>query len=142
MRINKVRAKAGEKVSEYPRMERIIEGLERQKETGTGKDINSFIRSKNKINRGVEGQAIKNISIDELIEKYREWQLLIKNLLLELKQEDETKAGIVESKFSGGSFEKIGFESFVSRETARKYYNDFVLEVLIVAIKEKLIKIE
>lgn len=142
MRIYKIRAIVREKVSEYPRIDRIIEGLERQKETSGGKDINSFIRSKNKVNRGVEGQAIKNITIDELIEEYRHWQILIKNLLLELSIEDETKAGIVESKFTGGSFEKIGFESFVSRETARKYYNDFVLEVMIVAIKENLIKIE
>ena len=43
--------------------------------------MNSFIRSKNKVNRTVESQAIKNINIDKKIEEYKKWQSLIKKEL-------------------------------------------------------------
>ena len=60
----KVKKIIRKKLYEYPIYDRLINELELEKDTTEGRDINSSIRSKNKISRGTEGQAIKNISID------------------------------------------------------------------------------
>jgi hypothetical protein len=142
MRINKVRKIARAKINEYLRIDSIINGLEEQKERAEGKDVNSFIRSKNKVSRGVEGQAINNITIDEKIENYKLWKELIHYLLEDLKLECEVKAKVIEFKIRGGAFEKAEEEVYVSKETARNYFNEFVLEVGIMAVKRNLIEIE
>ena len=66
MRVKKILNYAKSKVSEYPRIDSIVECLELKKD--------SFIRSKNKVNRTVESQAIKNINIDKKIEEYKKWK--------------------------------------------------------------------
>ena len=68
----KVKKIIRKKLYEYPIYERIINELELEKDTTEGGDINSSIRSKNKINRKVESQVIKNISIDNKIKEYQE----------------------------------------------------------------------
>lgn len=142
MRIHKVKAIVREKLAEYFRMDDIIERLKIQKEGSKEKDVNSFIKSKYKISRTVEGQVIKEINIDNLIEEYKEWKELIKNIFEEVKQNDPIKTKIIDSKLKGATFEKIADEQYIGKETARKYYNEFILEVCIVAIEKKLIKVE
>ena len=63
MRVKKITNLVKLKVSEYPRIDSIVEGLEMKKELTNNKDVNSSIQSKNKINREIERQAIKNINI-------------------------------------------------------------------------------
>lgn len=87
----KVKKIIRKKLYEYPIYERIINELELEKDTTEGEDINSSIRSKNKINRKVESQVIKNMSIDNKIKEYEEWKKLIDNILQELRKYDKTK---------------------------------------------------
>ena len=61
------------KISEYPKIDTIVEGLELRKETEKSKDINSFIRSKNKVNKNTEEQVLRNINIDKKIDEYKKW---------------------------------------------------------------------
>ena len=49
MRVKKILSYVKLKVKEYPKIDSIIEGLELSKETQSNRDINSFIKSKNKI---------------------------------------------------------------------------------------------
>lgn len=107
MRVKKILSYVKLKVKEYPKIDSIIEGLELSKETQSNRDINSFIKSKNKINRTTEIQAVKNISIDKKIEEYRKWQKLIQDELKELKIKDNDVYKIVFFKFTGYSFDKI-----------------------------------
>lgn len=74
MRVKKILNYAKSKVSEYPRIDSIVECLELKKDIPNNVDVNSFIRSKNKVNRTVESQAIKNINIDKKIEEYKKWK--------------------------------------------------------------------
>ena len=60
----KVKKIIRKKLYEYPIYDRLINELELEKDTTESRDINSSIRSKNKISRATEGQVIKNISID------------------------------------------------------------------------------
>lgn len=129
------------KVKEYPKIDSIIEGLELSKETQSNRDINSFIKSKNKINRTTEIQAVKNISIDKKIEEYRKWQKLIQDELKELKIKDNDVYKIVFFKFTGYSFDKIKDELYLGERTVINLYNDFIIEITLLAIKNGLIHI-
>ena len=58
----KVKKIIRKKLYEYPIYERIINELELEKDTTEGGDINSSIRSKNKINRNGEGKYYDNLA--------------------------------------------------------------------------------
>ena len=141
MRVKKILSYVKLKVKEYPKIDSIIEGLVLSKETQSNRDINSFIKSKNKINRTTEIQAVKNISIDKKIEEYRKWQKLIQDELKELKIKDNDVYKIVFFKFTGYSFDKIKDELYLGERTVINLYNDFIIEITLLAIKNGLIHI-
>ena len=141
MRVKKILNYAKSKVSEYPRIDSIVECLELKKDIPKNVDVNSFIRSKNKVNRTVESQAIKNINIDKKIEEYKKWQSLIKKELDLIKNTDSDTYNIVNSRFSGATFEKIENELFIGDRTVKRLYNDFIIEISFLAIKNGLIHI-
>ena len=141
MRVKKILNYAKSKVSEYPRIDSIVECLELKKNIPNSVDVNSFIRSKNKVNRTVESQAIKNINIDKKIEEYKKWQSLIKKELDLIKNTDLDTFNIVNSRFSGATFEKIENELFIGDRTVKRLYNDFIIEISFLAIKNGLIHI-
>ncbi len=139
MVIKKVKKIIRNKLYEYPIYERIINELELEKDTEEG-DINTSIRSKNKISRKVESQVIKNMSIDSKIREYKEWKKLIDNLLQELRKYDKTKLNIIEYKFFGNVPEDIiAEELYISKTTLRKYMNDIYFEIGILATFNNLI---
>ena len=141
MRVKKILSYVKLKVKEYPKIDSIIEGLELSKETQSNRDINSFIKSKNKINRTTEIQAVKNISIDKKIEEYRKSQKLIQDEHKELKIKDNDVYKIVFFKFTGYSFDKIKDELYLGERTVINLYNDFIIEITLLAIKNGLIHI-
>lgn len=141
MRSKKILSYVKAKVSEYPKIDSIIKGLELNKETSNSRDINSFIKSKNKVNKTTELQAMKNLNIDKKIEEYRRWQSLIYDELEELKNKDEEVYKIVIFKFTGYSFEKIKDELFLGERTVVNLYNDFIVEISLLAVKNRLINI-
>ncbi len=128
------------KLYEYPIYDRLINELELEKDTTEGRDINSSIRSKNKISRTTEGQAIKNISIDSKINEYKKWKELIDNVLQDFRKCDKTKLKIVEYKFFGNIPEDIiADELYVSKSTVRSYLKDIYFEIGILATLNNLI---
>ena len=141
MRVKKILNYAKSKVSEYPRIDSIVECLELKKNIPNNVDVNSFIRSKNKVNRTVESQAIKNINIDKKIEEYKKWQTLIKKELDLIKNTDLDTFNIVNSRFSGAKIKKIENELFIGDRTVKRLYNDFIIEISFLAIKNGLIHI-
>ena len=136
----KVKKIIRKKLYEYPIYDRLINELELEKDTTEGGDINSSRRSKNKINRKVESQVIKNISIDSKIKEYKEWKELIDNILHELRKCDKTKLKVIEYKFFGNIPEDIiADELYVSKTTVRTYINDIYFEIGIMATFNNLI---
>ena len=117
MKVKEILSYVKVKVSEYPKMDSIIEGLELSKETEKSKDINSFIRSKNKVSKNTEEQVVRNINIDKKIDEYKKWQNLIKNELEELRIKDNDLYKIVIFKITGYSFEKIKSELYLGERT-------------------------
>ena len=85
MRLNKVKKVVRKKLCEYPLFYKDIEELESKKSLSVNKDENSFIRSKNKVNRTVETEAIRSIEIDNKIAEIKEWQNIIETVFEEYK---------------------------------------------------------
>ena len=136
----KVKKIIRKKLYEYPIYDRLINELELEKDTVSGGDINSSIRSKNKISRATEGQVIKNISIDSKINEYKKWKELIDNVLQDFIKCDKTKLKIVEYKFFGNIPEDIiADELYVSKSTVRSYLKDIYFEIGILATLNNLI---
>ena len=136
----KVKKIIRKKLYEYPIYDRLINELELEKDTVSGADINSSIRSKNKISRATEGQVIKNISIDSKINEYKKWKELIDNVLHDFRKCDKTKLKIVEYKFFGNIPEDIiADELYVSKSTVRSYLKDIYFEIGILATLNNLI---
>ena len=136
----KVKKIIRKKLYEYPIYDRLINELELEKDTVSGVDINSSIRSKNKISRATEGQVIKNISIDSKINEYKKWKELIDNVLQDFRKCDKTKLKIVEYKFFGNIPEDIiADELYVSKSTVRSYLKDIYFEIGILATLNNLI---
>lgn len=136
----KVKKIIRKKLYEYPIYDRLINELELEKDTVSGGDINSSIRSKNKISRATEGQVIKNISIDSKINEYKKWKELIDNVLQDFRKCDKTKLKIVEYKFFGNIPEDIiADELYVSKSTVRSYLKDIHFEIGILATLNNLI---
>lgn len=137
----KVKKIIRKKLYEYPIYDRLINELELEKDTTEGRDINSSIRSKNKISRATEGQVIKNISIDGKINEYKKWKELIDNVLQDFRKCDKNKLKIVEYKFFGNIPEDIiAEELYVSKSTVRSYLKDIYFEIGILATLEGLLK--
>lgn len=125
---------------QYPIYDRLINELELEKNTTEGIDINSSIRSKNKINRGIESQVIKKISLDNKIKEYKQWKELIDNVLQEFRKYDKTKLKVIEYKFFCNIPEDIiADELYVSKTTVRTYINDIYFEIGILASLNNLI---
>lgn len=136
----KVKKIIRKKLYEYPIYDRLINELELEKDTVSGGDINSSIRSKNKISRATEGQVMKNISIDSKINEYKKWKELIDTVLQDFIKCDKTKLKIVEYKFFGNIPEDIiADELYVSKSTVRSYLKDIYFEIGILATLNNLI---
>ena len=136
----KVKKIIRKKLYEYPIYDRLINELELEKDTVSGGDINSSIRSKNKISRATEGQVIKNISIDSKINEYKKWKELIDTVLQDFIKCDKTKLKIVEYKFFGNIPEDIiADELYVSKSTERSYLKDIYFEIGILVTLNNLI---
>ena len=127
----KVKKIIRKKLYEYPIYDRLINELELEKDTVSGGDINSSIRSKNKISRATEGQVIN---------EYKKWKELIDNVLQDFRKCDKTKLKIVEYKFFGNIPEDIiADELYVSKSTVRSYLKDIYFEIGILATLNNLI---
>ena len=136
----KVKKIIRKKLYEYPIYDRLINELELEKDTVSGGDINSSIRSKNKISRATEGQVIKNISIDSKINECKKWKELIDTVLQDFIKCDKTKLKIVEYKFFGNIPEDIiADELYVSKSTVRSHLKDIYFEIGILATLNNLI---
>lgn len=140
MVIKKVKKIIRKNLYEYPIYDRLINELELEKDTTEGRDLNSSIRSKNKINRAVESQVIKNINIDSKINEYKKWKELIDSVLQELRKTDKSRLKVIEYKFFGNVPEDIiADELYVSKTTVRTYINDIYFEIGILATFNNLI---
>lgn len=143
MKINKVKTIVRRMAKNYGNYDKIIKELQEKKEAGTKKDVNSFIKSKNSISCNTEIQAIKNLNIDKKILEIKEWKKIIDYVLDESESEYKYKGQALRYKFENNMTNEIIVDILnVSPNALKNWSNEFVLEVAILAIDKKIIKID
>ena len=144
MKINKVRDIVQKKIKLYSTFNTIINNLEENKLASYSRDINSFIKSKNKNSNIVEVQAIKNIIIDNQIKEIEEWRKIIDFVFEEIKEENNnTKLEALQYKYLCKIPESSILEMLpISKGTLRNYMLEFIIEIGIIAIDKGTIKME
>lgn len=107
-------------------------------------DINSWIRSKGRVSKGVEITAINNIQMEEELNNLIKWHNIIKNAIcVYTKNDEQEKLNYIQHKyFEKCSTARIEIEMAISRPTQSRIRTDIVYYIAILAIKEKLLELE
>lgn len=115
----------------------------KQKYSVSDKDINSWIKSKGKINRGVEIMALKNIEMEEKIRNKIRWKLLIDKILKYYEKNEQEKYMYIKYKyFQKCSTIKIEMKMAVCRATQARLKSEIIYYIALYAVKEKLLKMD
>jgi len=115
----------------------------KQKYSISDKDINSWIKSKGKINRGVEIMALKNIEMEEKIRYKIQWKLLIDRILKYYEENEQEKYWYIKYRyFQKCSTTKIEMKMAICRATQARLKSEIVYYIALYAVKENLIKME
>jgi len=115
----------------------------KQKYSISDKDINSWIKSKGKINRGVEIMALKNIEMEEKIRYKIQWKLLIDRILKYYEENEQEKYWNIKYRyFQKCSTTKIEMKMAICRATQARLKSEIVYYIALYAVKENLIKME
>ena len=115
----------------------------KQKYSISDRDINSWIKSKGKINRGVEIMALKNIEMEEKIRNKIQWKLLIDKILKYYEENEQEKYWYIKYRyFQKCSTTKIEMKMAICRATQARLKSEIVYYIALYAVKEDLIKME
>lgn len=115
----------------------------KEKYSVSDKDINSWIKSKGKINRGVENMALKNIEMEEKIKNKIQWKLLIDKILKYYEKNEQEKYWYIKYRyFQKCSTTKIEMKMAICRATQARLKSEIVYYIALYAVKEDLIKME
>ena len=115
----------------------------KEKYSVTDKDINTWIKSKGKINRGVEIMALKNIEMENEISNKIKWKLLIDKILEYYKNDEPDKYLYIKLRyFDKCSTTKIATKMAICRATQARLKSDIVYYIALFAVKEDLIKMQ
>lgn len=115
----------------------------KEKYSMSDKDINSWIKSKGKINRGIEIMALKNIEIEEKIKNKIQWKLLIDKILKYYEENEQEKYWYIKYRyFQKCSTTKIEMKMAICRATQARLKSEIIYYIALYAVKEDLIKME
>lgn len=143
MKINKAKAIARSMTRDYSNYDKIVNDLQEKKEEGSKKDVNSFIKSKNSISSNTEIQAIKNLNIDNKISEITEWKKIIDYALEEAEKEYKYKGKALRYKFRNNmSNDMIADIMTLSPSVLKSWCNEFILELVILAVDKKVINLD
>lgn len=143
MKINKVKKDVKSRLRYYSGYDMLILKLKEEKNQSSKRDVNSYIRSKNNINRSTEIQAIKNINIDTKINEIEKWQELINYVIEEAYNDYDNKGKALKYRYKDNLPIETIAEILNTSETAvYNWINECVLEIAIIAVDKKMIKIE
>lgn len=105
-------------------------------------DVNSFIKSKNRISNKVENEVIKKIMIQNKINQIMIWKDLISNIIEGYKETYKPKYDYIIEKFMNHKKDKeIEDELLMSTTTQYRYKTEIVYQVAILALSKNLITI-
>ena len=90
--IKKITTMGSRKLRDYFTFDKQIESLqEKLEKEEIGKDVNSFIKSKNKVSNAVENQVIRKIMLENKINELILWKGIIEDVINGYKKFQEHK---------------------------------------------------
>jgi glutamate mutase epsilon subunit len=130
----------------YPYIDKEIFELEQEIEYMTtinnNKDINSHIQSKNKINRTMENQVLNKITLEEKIEKYKQWKAVIETVIDIYRRSEPDKYNYLKLKYlKRYSVNRISIETTFCNSFQNRIRQDIVDYVALFAVQAKLLEI-
>ena len=132
-----------EKLQDFFVIDQQIENLKSQLEfEENSKDVNSFIKSKNKRNNTVENAVIKRIMIENKINEKFMWKEIIGNILEGYKKCYKPKYDYIIEKFMNHKTDlDIAQELFMANNTQYRYKQEIAYHIAIIAVSKNLILI-
>lgn len=132
-----------EKLQDFFVIDQQIENLKSQLEfEENSKDVNSFIKSKNKRNNTVENAVIKRIMIENKINEKFMWKEIISNILEGYKKYYKPKYDYIIEKFMNHKTDlDIAQELFMANNTQYRYKQEIAYHIAIIAVSKNLILI-
>lgn len=129
------------KIKDYFSFDKQIANLKEQLEfQENNRDVNSFIRSKNKTNRQVENQVIKKIMIENRINEKILWKSIIDEIFNGYRDTYRPKYDYVIEKYMNNKKDKvIEAELFMSTTTQYRYKAEILSHIAIIALSKNLI---
>ena len=113
----------------------------KEKYSMTDKDINSWIKSKGRVSKSTEIQAIKNIEMEKEVMEKIKWHNLIKKIIKHYEENEPEKFLYIKLKyFDKCSTTKIEMKMAICRATQSKIKIDIVYYIALFAVKENLLQ--
>lgn len=131
-----------EKLQDFFVIDQQIENLKNQLEFeySNNKDVNSFIKSKNKRGNNVENTVIKRIMIENKINEKIMWKEIIEEILNGYKRTYKPKYDYIIEKFMNHKTDQaIGEDLFMSNNTQYRYKQEIAYHIALIALSKNLI---
>jgi hypothetical protein len=141
--MKKVNRLCSEKIQDYFVFESQMQNLKEQLEyEEKNQDVNSFIKSKNRISNKVENEVIKKIMIENKINQTIIWHSIIGDILERYKKTYKPKYNYIIEKFMNHKKDdEIGEKLYMSTTTQYRYKAEIVCQVAIIGLSKHLISI-
>ena len=127
----------------YPNFEQKIEDIKRESEIVIKRDVNSWIKSKGKINNSVECQALLELITEEKINKCLKWKAVIEKVMKIFSKYYPERYLYINLKYKDKcTITKIEMKSCMSKSTQSRIKQEILYYIAIFAFKENLIKLD
>lgn len=142
--IKKMTTLGSRKLKDYFAFDKQMENLkEKLEQEETGKDVNSFIKSKNKISSTVENKVIRKIMLENKINELILWKGIVEEVINGYKKFQEHKYKYIIQKFMySKTDDEVSKILYMSTATQYKYKVEIAYQISIIALSKNLITID
>ena len=142
--IKKITTMGSRKLRDYFTFDKQIESLqEKLEKEEIGKDVNSFIKSKNKVSNAVENQVIRKIMLENKINELILCKGIIEDVINGYKKFQEHKYKYIIEKFMYcKTDDEVSKSLYMSTATQYKYKVEIAYQISIIALSKNLITID
>lgn len=140
---DKLFSKIEERIKEYFDIEEELIEIKDKFNFENKRDVNSFIKSKGNISKGVENEAIHNILIEQELSKLLEWAEFLEKIFAYYEEFEFEKYSYSKYRYKNHYNEvKIEIKMSLSHATQYRIRKSILREILLCAIDNDLMKIK
>lgn len=140
---DKLFSKIEERIKEYFDIEEELIEIKDKFNSGNKRDVNTFIKSKGNISKGVENEAIHNILIEQELSELLEWAEFLEKIIAYYEQFEFEKYQYMKHRYENHYNEvKIERKMSLSHATQYRIRKSIFREILLCAVENNLINIK